>query len=311
LDNAYILISACRNEEDYVEGLIDCVAAQTRQPLRWLIIDDGSTDDTYGRAITYGRTLPFLQVVKMPSRVTRSFTSQVYAAQHGYELSKALDFDFVGFVDADIRFLPNYYAQLLNFFQSDPRLGLSGGLVLDQYDDRIEDTRRGSEDFHVPGGVQLFRRECFEQIGGYHPIDGGGQDTIADVMAMMHGWTIRVFPQLEVIHLRPEGANAGSVFKRGMNWGRKFYLLGYHPLFYCGQCIRRISRRPIVIGSIFQLLGFAVASVKSEPRPVSAEFVRFQRNVQRQRMFSKILSKRKIFDKRRTAERGPRSHEIV
>jgi biofilm PGA synthesis N-glycosyltransferase PgaC len=282
--NRYLLISACRNESTYIDGLIETVVTQTLQPFRWVIVDDGSTDDTYARAATKGKDLAILQIAKMPNKGPRSFASQVYAAQHGYELVRHLEFEFIGFLDADIRLGADYYERLVGFFNAEPLLGLAGGAVIDQYQERAENVRQGSEDFHVAGGVQFFRRQCFEQIGGYVPIDGGGQDTIADIMVMMHGWRIRTIPEIKATHLRPEGFSKQNVFRRGLLWGRKFYLIGYHPVFYFGQCLRRITRHPVLLGSLCQLIGFVVASFGAEPRPVRKEFVQFLRKAQMQRL---------------------------
>jgi biofilm PGA synthesis N-glycosyltransferase PgaC len=302
---SYVLVSACRNEDAYIEGLIDTIAAQTVRPIRWIIVDDGSTDDTYARAAARGADLPFLQIIKMPGGHPRSFTSQVFAAQHGYEQLRGLQFDFIGFLDADIRVDRHYYKRLIDFFRTDSALGLAGGAIIDQYENRTKNNRKGSEDFHVAGGVQFFRRACFVNIGGYLAISGGGQDTIADFMSMMHGWRIRTFPQLEALHLRPDGVGNDNVFQRGMKWGRKFYLLGYHPLFYLGQCVRRLGRPPIVIGSVCQLLGFVAASWKREARPVSVEFVRFLREVQMRRLLGRLP-----FPRPRKGESGTQAREV-
>jgi glycosyltransferase involved in cell wall biosynthesis len=287
-DVSYVLISACRNEGAFIGGLLDTIAAQTTPTVRWIIVDDGSTDDTYRKASARGKTLDYLQTVTMPGGRLRSFASQVYAAQHGYGLVRNLQFSFIGFLDADIRVQPDYYEQLMKRFESDPKLGLAGGTVVDKYPDRIEHSRRGSEDFHVAGGVQFFRRECFERIGGYVPIEGGGQDTIADVMIMMHGWRVRAFPELEALHLRPEGFGKAGALRRGLRWGRKFYLLGYHPLFYLGQCLRRLGQRPVVVASLFQMLGFVAATIRGENRPVTKDFILFQRKLQMRRAWKAI-----------------------
>jgi cellulose synthase/poly-beta-1,6-N-acetylglucosamine synthase-like glycosyltransferase len=281
---SYALVSACRDEADYVDGLIDAVAAQAVQPLRWVIVDDGSMDGTYERVLARSRRLGFLEVARMPAGRPRSFSSKVYAVQHGCELVKGPGFELIGFLDADVRFGPDYYRKLFERFEADARLGLAGGMVVDQYAHRNGRIRSGSEEYHVPGGVQLFRRECFEQVGGYVPVELGGEDTIADVTAMMRGWRVRTFPELEVRHLRPEGCGKGNVLIRGMRWGRWFYLLGYHPLYYLGQCVRRLSCRPVVIGSACNLLGFIVAYLKGGERPVSVEYLRFQRTLQMRRV---------------------------
>lgn len=289
---SYVLVSACRNEEDFIEGLIDNIAAQTVRPARWVIVDDGSTDGTYERAVRRAAGLPFVDIVRMPGGRPRSFASQVYAAQHGASLVVNAGAGFIGFLDADIRLQPDYYERLLARFAGDARLGLAGGIVVDQYPDRQEHIRKGSEHFHVAGGVQFFRRECFEQINGYVVIDGGGQDTIADVMAMMHGWRICSFADLPAIHLRPEGFARDGVWARGMKWGRKFYLIGYDPLFYFGQCLRRAGRRPWILGSLCQALGYLAAAIRGEPRPVPEHFVRFLRASQRRRLLG-LLGLRK------------------
>jgi biofilm PGA synthesis N-glycosyltransferase PgaC len=284
-EKAYVLVSACRNESAYIDGLIDAIGAQTVLPLSWVIIDDGSTDDTYARAAERGSNFSFLRVVQMPGGRPRSFSSQVYAALRGYDLIKTQQFSFIGFLDTDIRVDPDYYERLLLSFQADAKLGLCGGSVVDKYDDKIIDSRKGSEDYHVAGGVQFFRRECFEQVGGYVPISGGGQDTIADITALMYGWRIRVFPELKALHLRPDGFAKDSVYRRGVKWGRKFYLLGYHPIYYFGQCLRRLNQKPFVLCSVCQLFGFLLATTKGEPRPVSKQFVAFLRQLQMKRVW--------------------------
>jgi len=286
----YVIVSACRNEGQYVEGLIETVAAQTLQPFRWVIVDDGSTDDTYARAARRGKDLAFLQVVKMTEGRRRSFASKVYAENYGYDSVRHLAFDFIGFLDADIRLDMEYYKEVVGLFHSDPYLGLAGGAVIDQYPDRTENPRSGSEEVHVAGGVQFFRRAAFDQIGGYVPIEGGAEDTVADFMSMMHGWRVRTVPDIKATHLRPEGFSKEGAFRRGIAWGKRFYAIGYHPLFYFGQCVRRIRRRPMLVGSVCQLIGFLVASWRAEPRPVPVAFVQFLRREQRRRLRAVLRS---------------------
>ena len=217
----YHLITSCRNEAVYVDGLVDCIAAQTVRPARWVIVDDGSDDDTFARCTARSKELPFLEVVRMPGERPRTFSSKVFALQHAYEQVRSADAEYVGVIDADIRVEPFYYEGLIHLMKSDARVGLGGGTVMERCAGGLTNTREGSEDFHVPGGVHFFRRECFEQIGGYVPIEAGGEDTIAAVMAMMRGWKVRAFAELKALHLRPEGVGSANVLVRGMNWGRR------------------------------------------------------------------------------------------
>jgi poly-beta-1,6-N-acetyl-D-glucosamine synthase len=163
----YVLVSAIRNEAAYIEGLIDTVAAQTVKPVRWLIVDDGSSDNTFEMAAKKVERdkSGFMEMSRMPSYRPWSFASQAYAANFGYELLNDTQFEYVGFLDADIRIGPDYYERLIEFFDRDPKLGLGGGRVVDKCKggDRIRN--QGSEGHHVAGGVQFFRRNCFEDIG--------------------------------------------------------------------------------------------------------------------------------------------------
>ncbi|MDR3569100.1 MAG: glycosyltransferase family A protein [Syntrophobacteraceae bacterium] len=288
----YVLVSACRNEAAYIEGLIGAVSAQTRKPLRWVIVDDNSTDETSAVAMARGKELEFFQLARMSDDRPRNFASKVFAEQHGYELVRHLEFEFVGFLDADILLPEDYYEQVIDSFKAEPDLGLAGGVVLDREEGRVENSRKGSENHHVAGGVQLFRRRCFDQIGGYRPIKGGCEDTVAEVMSIMHGWKVRTFPSINAIHLRPDGFVRKNPFQAGMAWGSKFYRIGYHPAYYTGQCLRRIGRRPIIVGSLFSLFGFIIASLKAEPRPVSKDFVRFLRKMQARRITEALNSVR-------------------
>jgi biofilm PGA synthesis N-glycosyltransferase PgaC len=280
----YALVSACRNEEDYLDALIECISRQTLKPSRWIIVDDGSTDRTYESACAAAKDRPFLRVEQMPLGSKRNFASQAYAANHGYALIRSESFDFIGFLDADIRLPVDYYERLIERLTADQDLGLCGGRVLDVYPRRRVSSRAGSENYHVAGGIQFFRRATFEKIGGYVPVQCGGQDSIADVMTLMNGWSVRTFSDLDVEHLRPEGSAGLTAIRRGMIWGRRFYLLGYHPLFYLAQCIRRVGQPPVFIGSLLNGIGFLVASVQRGPRSVSDEFVAFQRRLQLDRL---------------------------
>ena len=289
----YVLISACRNEKNYIDALIDTVSNQTVKPMRWVIVDDGSVDETYERAKAKRNGLNFIRLVKRPLSQKRSFASRVYALQYGYDLIKGLNFEYIGFLDADIRFQENYYERLIEYFHFDKKLGLAGGLVVDKYDDRIVNIRSGSEDYHVAGGVQFFRRECFKQIGGKTPVHGG-EDVISDIKSMMSGWKVESIPDIEVIHLRPKTFDNQGACQNGLAWGKKFYSLGYHPLYYFGQCLRRIGSQPIPLASFWRIFGFILATLKTEPRYVSADFVTFLRKLQIKRIKKMLRNQKSI-----------------
>lgn len=283
-DSKYVLISACRNEGANILALMEMIYQQTIKPFLWVIVDDGSTDDTYLKLEYGSKKYEYLYAVKFPLGRKRSFASKVYALQYGYELVRERKFDFVGFLDADISFSKEYYELMMKRMNDDFQIGLIGGKVLDIYDEKSIDTRSGSENYHVAGGVQFFRRICFDSIGGYKAIDVGGEDTVADIMTMMRGWKVKTISEVNCRHLRPQGSVYMSEIKRGILWGKRFYSLGYHPIYYLGQCFFQVKRRSILTGVFWQFIGFILAELKGGPRAVDDDFIRYLRKFQLRRI---------------------------
>lgn len=278
----YVLITPARNEESCIEQTIRSVIAQTRPPERWVIVSDGSTDQTDVIVRRHLGAHPFLQLLRLEESAGRDFACQAHATHAGYAAVKDLDFDFVGMLDADIALDPGYYAQLLDRCERDPRLGIAGGSVVDVYGDRLVASRRGSEDHHVAGGVQFFRRACYEEIGGFVPMRYGGQDVVAEVAARMKGWTVRSFPDIPARHLRP-GVPGWSGARARIMDGVRNQVLGTHPLYQFARCFRGPRR----FDSLLAMAGYAWSSLRRDPRPVTPEFVRYLRREQMVRLKSR------------------------
>lgn len=198
----YVLITPARNEAAFIEQTIKSVVGQTLQPLKWVIVSDGSTDGTDDIVKKYATEYQWIELVRMPERTERHFAGKVHAFNGGYERVKDLKYDIIGSLDADISFEEDYFSFLLNKFAENPQLGVGGtpfreGTV--QYDYRF------SRKEHVSGACQLFKQECFEEIGGYVPIKGGGIDWTAVTTARMKGWKTRTYTEKTCIHHRPIG----------------------------------------------------------------------------------------------------------
>lgn len=284
---SYILVTACRNEAAYLEAMVDTVLSQTAPPLAWAIVDDGSTDGTGALATVLAANTPYVVIETAATDRSRSFASQVYAQQDGYARLAGLESDYIGFLDADIRLPVDYYESLMALMAREADIGLAGGALKDSDGVNLDDVRRGSEAYHVAGGIQFFRRDCFESIGGYRAVEGGGQDTVADIMVLMNGWRVRVFPSLSAVHLRPEGSTPASSMRIGLQLGQRAYLVGYHPIFYVAHCLRRLRRGPAT--AAWQCVGFLAACLRRPARPVTKQFVRFHRATQRARVKSFLL----------------------
>ena len=190
-ESSFVLVSAVRNEAEYIDGAIDSIAAQTARPLRWVIIDDNSDDETYSLASRRANGLPFVEVIRANTGRRRDFASKVYAIREALCHLATIEFSFVGFLDADIRFGADYYEKILNRFNQSQDLGIAGGIVLDIGQQFYKNPRLRAVAHHVAGGVQLFRRRCYKEIGGYAPLVFGGEDTVAEVKAVMAGWGVR------------------------------------------------------------------------------------------------------------------------
>src|ERR1017187_2442028 len=180
----YILITPARNEAHLIERTIKSLIAQTIRPIKWAIVRDGSTDGTDEIVRKYTAENPWIEFIRMPERSERHFAGKVLAFNAGYAQVKHLGHDVIGNIDADVSFDEDHFEFLLSRMAADPRLGVVGAPFREQsgqYDFRFSNIE------NVWGGCQLFRRECFEEIGGYIPIKGGSIDNIAVISARMKG----------------------------------------------------------------------------------------------------------------------------
>ena len=169
------------------------MTAQTAKPLRWVIVSDGSTDGTGEIVNRYVEQHSWIELVRMPERGERDFSGKVRAFNAGYERVPNFDYDVIGSLDGDISFDDDYFAFLLGKLALNPLLGVVG-TPFEEGDTPVYDYRFVNIE-HVSGACQVFRRKCFEEIGGYAPVKGGGIDYIAVTTARMRGWATRTFTE--------------------------------------------------------------------------------------------------------------------
>src|ERR1700722_657176 len=171
----YVLVTPAKNEEALIGITIESMVNQTVRPVEWVIVSDGSTDRTDEIVLAATVSHPWIRLRRLPPRHGRNFAAVVHAAEAGIRSVTANAYSYIGLLDSDIRFQPDYFERVLEYFESSPRLGLAGGVVIDvgRPRDRLP---RNRED--VPGAVQFFRRECFERLGGLVAIPEGGWDAL-------------------------------------------------------------------------------------------------------------------------------------
>ena len=274
----YALITAAHNEQEHIEKTLRSVTSQTILPRKWIIVSDGSTDRTDEIVQRYAETFHFIQIVRVERDQQRNFASKVFAQKTGVRLLSLEGFDFIGLMDADVSFGPDYFREMFKKFHFDPALGLASGFIYEEVNGHFIPIR-GNRTGSVPGLLQMFRRECFVDIGGPVPIRYGCVDTYLEIAARMKGWRGQSFPDLETRHHRPIGSAVG-VLRYLYRKGLAEYSIGYHPIFEFVRLVRRIPYRPFSLGALAQLCGFVTASVRRERRAVSPEFVAFLRKEQ-------------------------------
>lgn len=307
----YVLITPARNEEAFIETTIRSVVAQTKRPLRWVVVDDGSTDRTGDIVAGYAAQYPWIRLVRRPRHVDRSFAAKVQAFNAGYQSLGALDYDIIGNLDADLSFDPDYLAFLVEKFEADAALGVAGTTFLEDGYDSSRDSFEGQN--HVAGGCQMFRRVCFEEVGGYTPNRAGGIDWIAVTTARMQGWKTQSFKEKSFLHHRTLGTAERGALAAMFSYGEKDYYLGGHPVWQLFRVAYRMTKKPVVGGGLALLAGYSWSCLRRMPRPVSKELMRFHRREQLAKL-SRILRsvlRLKSVDNFHLAGEGPTSRESV
>jgi poly-beta-1,6-N-acetyl-D-glucosamine synthase len=275
---SYVLVTPARNEEAFIEKTLESMVHQTVPPVKWVIVEDGSTDRTAEIIRKYLLQCPWMEMVQMPQRRDRSFAGKVQAFNAGLEKVKHLDFDVVGNLDADTSFENDYLEFLMNKFSGDSTLGVAGTIFREEGYSSDRDSFEGQS--HVAGGCQLFRKQCWDQIGGYVPRRAGGIDWIAVTTARMLGWKTESFREKSFFHYRRLGTSERSVLSSLFSYGEKDYYLGGHPVWELFRVTYRFAKQPFIIGGISLGLGYCWAAIRRAPRSVSPALMAFHRTEQ-------------------------------
>jgi glycosyltransferase involved in cell wall biosynthesis len=277
----YVLITPAHNEASFIEKTLASMAAQTLLPERWVIVDDGSTDETPEIVQSYMKRHPWIDLVTRPQRLDRSFAGKVHAFNAGLARVNQLEFEILGNLDADLSFDPDYLEFLTRKFLEDPKLGVAGTPFTESGGyDSARDSFEGEN--HVAGGCQLFRRQCFGEVGGYIPNAAGGIDWIAVTTARMKGWKTQSFPQKRFHHYRTLGTAEKSGWAASFSYGEKDYYLGGSPLWELFRVVYRSTKQPLDGAGLFS--GYLCAALRRMKRPVSPALMRFHRNEQMKKL---------------------------
>lgn len=286
----YVLITPARNEEENLEKVFKSVVSQTITPKNWIIVDDRSTDGTDEIVKQYEAQYNFIMSLPLKREdedIGTYYSRRTRVVMAGYKQIEKLKFDFLGVLDADISLEPTYYEHILTEFDRNPRLGLASGIYVDKVKDKVREVVRDPDEISTPGGFHMFRRECFEAIGGYSVLKYGGDDSLANIMARIKGWETRSFPQYQAIHHRTMGTSEGKhILAAKYREGLAEYILGTHPIFALAKSFRRVFlENPFLLASMARLSGFLSGYyLVGKNREVPDEVVGFVRREQMQRL---------------------------
>ncbi len=279
----YVVISAVRDEEPFLPSTIECMAHQTIVPAEWMIVDDGSTDNTGNIIDKYALKYPWIRGVHRKDRGFRKAGGGVVEAfNDGYEGLKTSNWNFIVKLDGDLSFEVDYFERCFRKFSEEPKLGVGGGVICHNVNG-VKQFEQGPA-FHVRGATKIYRKACWDAIGGFWPAPGW--DTMDEVKANMLGWTTRSFPDLHLMHHRATGTAEG-IWSGVVKNGRANYICGYHPLFMVGKCIRRFALKPRVLGSVALMYGFLSGYVKRIPKVNDPLAIQYLRHQQMNRLFGR------------------------
>lgn len=278
----YVLISPVRNEAEQIEGTIRSVIAQTVLPRRWVIVDDGSTDNTRQILDKYAKQYKWIHVLHRSERATRELGDVIVEIiNEGLTQVANIEWDYWGKLDGDISLSVTYFEELIHRFRENPRLGIASGktyLVSESGNVKLE----WSADFHPRGAGRLYRRECWNDIGGLAP--RRMWDVIDVYAAQIRGWETRSFADLKLIHHRRMDSMQGSQIQRRIDLGKNSFTVGYHPAYFAARCLRAIwDEPPYIIGGLLMFLGYVHAWLSKAPY-YDAELKDFIKMTQREQL---------------------------
>jgi poly-beta-1,6-N-acetyl-D-glucosamine synthase len=277
----YLLISPCRDEARYLRRTLDSVAAQSIPPTLWVVVDDGSIDETPAILEEYARRLPYLRVVRRGDRGRRQVGPGVIEAFYaGLETVRLEDFDYVCKLDTDLDLPVRYFELLTQRMEDNPRIGTTSGKPWFVHPRRGTLVPEICGDEMSVGMTKFYRVACFKEIGGF--VRQVLWDGIDCHRARMLGWiaeSVDLEP-MRFVHLRPQGASHKGIWTGRLRVGFGQYFMGTSPFYYLAVAIYRLPTYPVLIGSVAMLWGYFSSWLKGLPRYDDLEFRSFLRSYQ-------------------------------
>jgi biofilm PGA synthesis N-glycosyltransferase PgaC len=278
-DFRYVLISPCRNEALYMRKTLDSVLAQSILPATWVIVDDGSTDETSQILEQYARRHNWITVLTLKDRGRREVGPGVVEAFYaGYHSVNVREYEFLCKLDLDLKLPSRYFEILMERMATNPRIATCSGKAYVHSGTRL--VHEGHGDEMSLGMTKFYRTSCFQSIGGF--VREVMWDGIDCHRCRMKGWIACSWddPDLRFIHLRPMGASQHNIYAGRMRHGFGQYYMGTGFLFMLASALSRFTERPYILGSLAMLWGWLYSAIRRKPRYPDLEFRRFLRRYQ-------------------------------
>ncbi|WP_045215628.1 glycosyltransferase family 2 protein [Desulfonatronovibrio magnus] len=297
----YVLITPCRDEADYARQCLDSVLQQTVHPALWVIVDDGSRDETPQILQEYADRVDWIKIVQRKDRGKRAVGPGVIDAFYaGLETIDLSQFDYLCKFDLDLDIPAGYFETLISWMQQDPCLGTCSGkpYFKSNGDGHLVSEKIGDE--MSVGMTKFYRRECFQEIGGF--VRQGMWDGIDCHRCRMLGWIAcsRDTEETRFIHLRPMGSSQQNVWTGRMRHGFGQYFMGTGLAYMTASALYRMTRPPVLVGGLGMWWGYVRSMLAREDRYQDPEFRRFLRSYQWSSLFmGKARATRRLDDRSR------------
>ena len=271
----YVIVTPVKNEEKFIRGAIESVLQQTLLPNEWVIVNDGSIDNSASIVTEYTKRFPWLRLINLPTSTRSRGGHVVKVFLEGLCAVKNTEYDFLVKLDADLSFQPQFFQRAFQYFVDTPKLGITSGISYTHEGDDLRE-EKGAKG-HTLGACKIYKRQCYDEIGGLIP--NMGWDGIDEIKARMMGWIAEPVPELMVVHHRPEG-HAQGLYKSGIERGAGSYYMGYHPLFFVARAVRYMLRPRSFLDGLGMLAGYSRSVLKREQRIADEKLVHYIRKNQ-------------------------------
>jgi poly-beta-1,6-N-acetyl-D-glucosamine synthase len=282
----YAVISPVKNEAKYIETTLESMCRQTVLPVVWIIVNDGSTDGTEAIVQKFAQANQWIKLVNREDLGVRQRGKGVVEAFYSGYATLTDNYEYLVKLDGDVSFDPAYFESILREFAADPHLGIAGGGLYEKRDGKTWSLCTVKD--HVRGCTKIYRRACYESIGGLVP--AMGWDGIDEWIALSLGWKVQSFLQIKIYHYRFTGAATGYL-KSCIEQGHGAYRMGYHPLYMLARGFRRIVDRPYIIGGLAMIGAYFYAWMKREEMLADRSVVRYVRRTQMRKMLGLFMGK--------------------